>query len=98
VVAAKLALSQTCLSRIVLPAGNFVVSPLLILPLEKVLLSRHPRLRLPVYFGVTISVFWTWLVLSLSLYPQLGELESNELEPSLLASTTARSVFYNKGL
>jgi len=98
VIAAKQALYDTCITRIVLPAGNFVVAPLVIIPFDKLVLPKHPRLKLPVYFGVTLSVFLSWIPVSLALYPQLAEMEVDELEPEIAAKTAESKVFYNKGL
>ena len=98
VVAAKQALYDTCITRVVLPAGNFLVAPLAILPFDKFVLPKYPRIRLPVYFLVTLSVFLPWLPVSLALYPQLAEIGVEELEPALVAKTTETKLFYNKGL
>ena len=46
--------SGRCVTRVVLPAGNFVVAPILMLPLNRVL-ERHAALRLPACFIVTVG-------------------------------------------
>lgn len=75
-----------------------MVAPLVIIPFDKLVLPKHPRLKLPVYFGVTLSVFLSWIPVSLALYPQLAEMEVDELEPEIAAKTAESKVFYNKGL
>lgn len=97
VVAAKAAIRKTCVTRVVIPAGNFVIAPLVLMPFANTL-SATRWLRYPVCFGVTLAVFGAWLPVSLALYPQRCELDVAELEPELAAKAKGSVVVYNKGL
>jgi hypothetical protein len=98
VTAAKQALYETSITRIILPFGNFIVTPILMIPLEKTILKKYPRGWIPAYGAMTLAVFFAWLPLSLALYPQQGVIPVGEVEPDIATKTIEGGVFYNKGL
>jgi hypothetical protein len=70
--------------------------------LEKTpLLTKHPRLRLPVQAAICTVAFVIGLPMAIALFPQEGSMPVSELEPMLQDEAKklgAREVFYNKGL
>uniref|UniRef100_A0A6I8PZX1 Sidoreflexin n=1 Tax=Xenopus tropicalis TaxID=8364 RepID=A0A6I8PZX1_XENTR len=98
-IAAKHALLETALTRVVLPMPILVLPPIIMSVLEKTsLLRSYPRLVLPVHSLVCLAAFGLALPLAISLFPQMSEIETSRLEPEIAARTTSRTVVYNKGL
>ena len=79
--AGRAAVRDTSLTRLVLPIGNFIVVPLLLLASQRV--RRKPPTALA-QLGVTAAVFTIWLPASFSLIPPVGRLPLSELEPEIL--------------
>ncbi|XP_028902319.1 sideroflexin-5 isoform X4 [Ornithorhynchus anatinus] len=98
-IAAKHALMETALTRVVLPMPILVLPPIIMTALEKTsLLQSRPRLLLPVQSVVCLAAFGLALPLAISLFPQMSEIETSHLEPEIASATTSRTVVYNKGL
>ncbi|XP_058859839.1 sideroflexin-5-like isoform X1 [Acipenser ruthenus] len=98
-VAAKHALMETALTRVVLPMPILVLPPIIMSFLEKLpLLQVRRRLVLPVHSLVCLAAFGLALPLSISLFPQMSEIEVSALEPEIAAVTNNKTVIYNKGL
>ncbi|KAK6493680.1 sideroflexin-5-like isoform X1 [Huso huso] len=98
-VAAKHALMETAVTRVVLPMPILVLPPIIMSFLEKLpLLQSRRRLVLPVHSLVCLATFGLALPLAISLFPQMSEIEVSELEPELAALTNDKTVIYNKGL
>ncbi|XP_075045609.1 sideroflexin-5 [Mixophyes fleayi] len=98
-IAAKHALIETALTRVVLPMPILVLPPIIMSGLEKTsLLRSYPRLILPVHSLVCLAAFGLALPLAISLFPQMSEIETSQLEPEIAMNTTSRTVVYNKGL
>ncbi|XP_077136446.1 sideroflexin-5 isoform X3 [Ranitomeya variabilis] len=98
-IAAKHALLETALTRVVLPMPILVLPPIIMSGLEKTsLLRTYPRLILPVHSLVCLAAFGLALPLAISLFPQMSEIETSRLEPEIAMNTTSRTVVYNKGL
>ncbi|XP_069488406.1 sideroflexin-5 [Ambystoma mexicanum] len=98
-IAAKHALLETALTRVVLPMPILVLPPVIMSLLEKTsLLRSRPRLVLPVHSLVCLAAFGLALPLAISLFPQMSEIETCRLEPEIAAATTSKTVVYNKGL
>ncbi|NXB96812.1 SFXN5 protein, partial [Vidua chalybeata] len=73
-VAAKHALLETALTRVVLPMPILVLPPVIMSVLEKTsLLRSRPRLVLPVQSLVCLAAFGLALPLAISLFPQMSE-------------------------
>ncbi|CAG5866848.1 unnamed protein product [Menidia menidia] len=98
-VAARHALLETALTRVVLPMPILVLPPLIMTVLEKLpLLQKHRRLVLPVHSLVVLSAFSLALPLAISLFPQMSQISVNQLEPEIAMATDCQIVTYNKGL
>ncbi|XP_058280253.1 sideroflexin-5-like [Hirundo rustica] len=73
-VAAKHALLETALTRVVLPMPILVLPPIIMSVLEKTsLLRSRPRMILPVQSLVCLAAFGLALPLAISLFPQMSE-------------------------
>ncbi|KAB0366829.1 hypothetical protein FD754_010985 [Muntiacus muntjak] len=80
-IAARHALLETALTRVVLPMPILVLPPIVMSMLEKTaLLQARPRLLLPVQSLVCLAAFGLALPLAISLFPQMSE-PTRELEP-----------------
>ncbi|XP_030306737.1 rab11 family-interacting protein 5 isoform X5 [Calypte anna] len=98
-IAAKHALLETALTRVVLPMPILVLPPIIMSILEKTsLLRSRPRMILPVQSLVCLAAFGLALPLAISLFPQMSEIETSQLEPEIAMATTSKTVVYNKGL
>ncbi|XP_034857197.1 sideroflexin-5 isoform X2 [Mirounga leonina] len=124
-IAARHALLETALTRVVLPMPILVLPPIVMSMLEKrgqslmisassqepvpvrrgptqlqrtALLQARPRLLLPVQSLVCLAAFGLALPLAISLFPQMSEIETSQLEPEIARATSSRTVVYNKGL
>ncbi|CAH7129945.1 Sfxn5 [Phodopus roborovskii] len=98
-IAARHALLETALTRVVLPMPILVLPPIVMSMLEKTaLLQARPRLLLPVQSFVCLAAFGLALPLAISLFPQMSEIETSQLEPEIARATSSRTVVYNKGL
>uniref|UniRef100_A0A8C2T7T7 Sideroflexin 5 n=1 Tax=Coturnix japonica TaxID=93934 RepID=A0A8C2T7T7_COTJA len=98
-IAAKHALLETALTRVVLPMPILVLPPIIMSILEKTsLLRSRPRMVLPVQSLVCLAAFGLALPLAISLFPQMSEIETSRLEPEIAMATPSKTVIYNKGL
>uniref|UniRef100_A0AAV2JFR7 Sidoreflexin n=1 Tax=Knipowitschia caucasica TaxID=637954 RepID=A0AAV2JFR7_KNICA len=98
-VAAKYALTETALTRIVLPMPILVLPPLIMANLEKLpLLQGYPRLVLPVHALVCLASFAFALPLAISLFPQTSQISVEKLEAEIARAADCKIVYYNKGL
>uniref|UniRef100_A0A3B4TD48 Sidoreflexin n=1 Tax=Seriola dumerili TaxID=41447 RepID=A0A3B4TD48_SERDU len=98
-VAARHALLETALTRVVLPMPILVLPPMIMAVLEKLpLLQRQRRLVLPVHSLVCLAAFGLALPLAISLFPQMSQISVNQLEPEIAMATDCKIVTYNKGL
>ncbi|XP_072434122.1 sideroflexin-5-like [Chiloscyllium punctatum] len=98
-IAARQALLETAMTRIVLPIPILVLPPIIISLLEKTwILKGHPRLILPMHSLVCLAAFGFALPVAISLFPQMSEIETSKLEPEIKLAASSKSVFYNKGL
>ncbi|XP_042322937.1 sideroflexin-5 isoform X3 [Sceloporus undulatus] len=98
-IAAKHALLETALTRVILPMPILVLPPIIMSLLEKTsLLRSRPRMILPVQSLVCLAAFGLALPLAISLFPQMSEIETLRLEPEIARATASKTVVYNKGL
>ncbi|KAJ8336248.1 hypothetical protein SKAU_G00395910 [Synaphobranchus kaupii] len=98
-VAAKHALLETALTRVVLPMPILVLPPMVMAFLERLpLLQTQRRLVLPVHSLVCLGAFGLALPLAISLFPQMSQIEVSQLEPEIAMATNDKVVTYNKGL
>ncbi|KAM3594120.1 uncharacterized protein V6R79_002622 [Siganus canaliculatus] len=98
-VAARHALLETAVTRVVLPMPILVLPPILMSLLEKLpLLQRRPGLVLPVHSLVVLAAFGLALPLAISVFPQMSQIDVNQLEPEIAMATHCETLSYNKGL
>ncbi|XP_032403155.1 sideroflexin-5a isoform X4 [Xiphophorus hellerii] len=98
-IAARHALLETALTRVVMPMPIMVLPPMVMAVLEKLpLLQRRRRLVLPVHSLVCLAAFGFALPLAISLFPQMSQISANQLEPEIAAATDCQILTYNKGL
>ncbi|KAM9777849.1 sideroflexin-5a isoform 1-T1 [Neosynchiropus ocellatus] len=99
-VAARHALLETALTRVVLPMPILLLPPVIMAYLEKRLqvLQRRPRLVLPVHSLVCLAAFGLALPLAISLFPQMSQISVDRLEPEIAMATDLTTLTYNKGL
>uniref|UniRef100_A0A3B3YR18 Sidoreflexin n=1 Tax=Poecilia mexicana TaxID=48701 RepID=A0A3B3YR18_9TELE len=98
-IAARHALLETALTRVVMPMPIMVLPPMVMAVLEKLpLLQRRRRLVLPVHSLVCLAAFGLALPLAISLFPQMSQISANQLEPEIAAATDCQILTYNKGL
>ncbi|KAJ8262382.1 hypothetical protein GJAV_G00165810 [Gymnothorax javanicus] len=98
-IAAKHALMETALTRVVLPMPIMVFPPMIMAFLEKLpLLQTHRKLVLPVHSLVCLVTFGLALPVAIALFPQISQIEVSQLEPEIAIATDCKVVTYNKGL
>ncbi|CEM11388.1 unnamed protein product [Vitrella brassicaformis CCMP3155] len=102
--AARYALTQVAISRIVLPAPALILPPPLIaLALRIPLVSKSKALKVLIEVSVISLGLWGGLPAAVALFPQKMELSATALEPSFHGLMTedgepVKEVFLNKGL
>uniref|UniRef100_A0A672KC38 Sideroflexin-5-like n=1 Tax=Sinocyclocheilus grahami TaxID=75366 RepID=A0A672KC38_SINGR len=97
--AARHALMETSLTRVVLPMPVLLLPPLIMAMLERLpLLQKHSHLGLPVHSMVCLCAFGLALPVAISLFPQNSQIHVSELEPEIAAATECKILTYNKGL
>jgi len=101
--AAEQALLETAISRVVLPIPILVLSPILMMGLEKALPNLLKRTMVRVSFQAAICslTFGLGLPISLALFRDRAEIPIAKLEPALqrrVLELGAQNAFYNKGL
>eukprot|EP00054_Salpingoeca_dolichothecata_P000780 m.17601 g.17601 ORF g.17601 m.17601 type:complete len:319 (+) comp11339_c0_seq1:134-1090(+) len=98
-VAAKQALKDSIITRIVLPAPLLLIPPTVMMMLP----AMPPRIRLPVEAAVCTLSFVFGLPMAIAVFPQEGTAEASNLEPEFhhLTDTNGAPItqlYYNKGL
>ncbi|XP_030211664.1 sideroflexin-5a isoform X1 [Gadus morhua] len=98
--AAKRALFETALTRVVLPMPILLLPPIVMAMLESRLpvLRSRPGLLLPVHSLVCLAAFSLALPLAISLFPQMSQIHASRLEPEIAMATRCEILTYNKGL
>lgn len=99
-IAAKMALTETALTRIFLPAPILLIPPIIMTFIENktTFLKRFPRCNLPLQAVVCTGAFAFALPLAISLFPQMSQVPTSKLEPEIQNATTSDIIVYNKGL
>ncbi|KFO92604.1 Sideroflexin-4, partial [Buceros rhinoceros silvestris] len=96
--AGEKAVRETALSRGILFGTTFFLPPVLMYFVERAKLAKTPRVLATVRTVVVLSVLAGMLPVSLSLFPQCGEIKRADLEPEILSSTEETELFYNRGI
>ncbi|XP_070541584.1 sideroflexin-5-like [Ptychodera flava] len=98
-IAAKRALTETAMTRAVLPAPILIIPPIVMAFLERTqFLKKRPKLHLPIQATVCTLAFAFALPMAISLFPQFSAVDVSILEPEIQAATSSKQVVYNKGL
>ena len=103
-VAARSAVFDTCVTRLALPAGNFILTPLAYLALERGTplgraVARRPWLALPTQLATTVACFALCVPGSLALYPPVVAVPAADLEPHIASNFPDGTILrYNKGM
>ncbi|XP_033632998.1 sideroflexin-5-like [Asterias rubens] len=99
-IAAKMALTETAVTRIFMPAPILLIPPVVMTFIENKtnFLKRFPRMHLPLQIVVCTATFAFALPLAISLFPQFSKVATSKLEPNIQAATSEDTVSYNKGL
>jgi len=100
--AARKALFETAVTRVVLPVPILVMSPMLLMVSEKVfpVIKTAAAIRIPLQSSFVTLTFLLGLPLSLAMFQEIGEIQVSSLEPNIrdAAGSSEGIVFYNKGL
>jgi len=98
-VAAKKAVFETALSRVILPAPILVVPPIIMSYLERMkFLKKNPRLNLPINAVVCTLAFGIALPFTIALFPQRSKIAVTDVESEIASKTNSKQLFFNKGL
>ncbi|KAH8047644.1 ion transmembrane transporter [Aureococcus anophagefferens] len=103
-VAARSAVFDTCVTRLALPAGNFILTPLAYLALERGTplgraVARRPWLALPTQLATTVACFALCVPGSLALYPPVVAVPAAEPRAPHRIELPGRTILrYSKGI
>ncbi|KFQ76589.1 Sideroflexin-4, partial [Phoenicopterus ruber ruber] len=95
--AGEKAVKETALSRAVLFGTAFFLPEVLMHFVERAKLVKTPRALASVRMLLITSVL-AGKPVSLSMFPQCGEIKRADLEPEILSSTEETELFYNRGI
>ncbi|NXL45085.1 SFXN4 protein, partial [Podilymbus podiceps] len=96
--AGEKAVKETALSRAVLFGTTFLLPDVLLRFVERTKLAKTPRTLASVRMLLITAVLAGMLPVSLSMFPQCGEIKRADLEPEILSSTEETELFYNRGI
>ncbi|NWH47071.1 SFXN4 protein, partial [Fregata magnificens] len=96
--AGEKAVKETALSRAVLFGTTFFLPAVLMHFVQRAKFAKNPRALASVRMLVITSVLAGMLPVSLSMFPQCGEIKRADLEPEILSSTEEMELFYNRGI
>ncbi|KFW07945.1 Sideroflexin-4, partial [Eurypyga helias] len=96
--AGEKAVEETAVSRAVLFGTTFFLPPVLMHFVERAKLAKTPQTLALARMLVTMSVLAGMLPVSLSMFPQCGEIKRADLEPEIQSSTEETELFYNRGV
>ncbi|NXT01587.1 SFXN4 protein, partial [Jacana jacana] len=96
--AGEKAVKETALSRAVLFGSTFFLPAVLTHFVERAKLAKTPRALASVRMLMITSVLAGMLPLSLSMFPQCGEIKRADLEPEIQSLTEESELFYNRGI
>ncbi|KFZ54136.1 Sideroflexin-4, partial [Podiceps cristatus] len=96
--AGEKAVKETALSRAVLFGTAFFLPDVLLRFVERTKLGKIPRTLASVRMLLITAVLAGMLPVSLSMFPQCGEIKRADLEPEILSSTEETELFYNRGI
>uniref|UniRef100_A0A8C6J9P9 Uncharacterized protein n=2 Tax=Melopsittacus undulatus TaxID=13146 RepID=A0A8C6J9P9_MELUD len=96
--AGEKAVKETAISRAVLFGTTFFLPPVVVYLMERAKMIKTPRTLALLRMFMITSVLTGMLPVSLSMFPQCGEIKRADLEPEILSSTEETEFFYNRGI
>ncbi|NXA52763.1 SFXN4 protein, partial [Nothocercus julius] len=96
--AGEKAVRETALSRAALFGTAFFLPSVLMYFVERVNFAKTPRALASTRMMMITAVLAGMLPVSLSIFPQCGEIKRADLEPEILSSTEETEFFYNRGI
>ncbi|XP_025924128.1 sideroflexin-4 isoform X1 [Apteryx mantelli] len=96
--AGKKAVKETALSRAALFGTAFFLPAVFMYFVERANFAKTPRALASMRMMMITSVLAGMLPVSLSMFPQCGEIKRADLEPEILSSTEEAELFYNRGI
>ncbi|NXW04994.1 SFXN4 protein, partial [Fregetta grallaria] len=96
--AGEKAVKETALSRAALFGTTLFLPSVLMYFVERAKFAKTPRALASVRMLVITSVLAGMLPVSLSMFPQCGEIKRAALEPEIVSSTEETELFYNRGI
>ncbi|NXI90591.1 SFXN4 protein, partial [Psophia crepitans] len=96
--AGEKAVKETALSRAVLFGTTFFLPAVLMHFVERAKFAKTPHALASVRMLAITSVLAGMLPVSLSMFPQCGEIKRADLEPEIASSTEETELFYNRGI
>ncbi|XP_030309061.1 sideroflexin-4 [Calypte anna] len=95
--AGEKAVRETALSRAVLFGTTLFLTPVLTHFVQRTNFAKTPRALASVRMLMMTSVLAGMLPVSLSMFPQCGEIKRADLEQEILSATEEPELFYNRG-
>ena len=98
------AVGQVAISRILTNAPVLIIPPLVLGRLSKTdFVKQRPHLVIPLNFGLIALCLMTALPAAIAVFPQTGELETNQMEEEFRdlkdhLGQPVHKLYYNKGL
>ncbi|NXH69386.1 SFXN4 protein, partial [Hydrobates tethys] len=96
--AGEKAVKETALSRAALFGTTFFLPAVLTYFVERAKFAKTPRALASVRMLLITSVLAGMLPVSLSMFPQCGEIKRADLELEIVSSTEETELFYNRGI
>ncbi|NWX01717.1 SFXN4 protein, partial [Caloenas nicobarica] len=96
--AGEKAVKETALSRAALFGTTFFLPAVLMHFVERAKFAKTPRALASVRMFMFTSVLAGMLPVSLSMFPQCGEIKRADLEPEIQSATEEMELFYNRGI
>ncbi|XP_062436633.1 sideroflexin-4 [Rhea pennata] len=96
--AGEKAVKETALSRAALFGTAFFLPEVFMYFLRRANFVKTPRALASVRMMMITSVLTGMLPVSLSMFPQCGEIKRADLEPEILSCTEETELFYNRGI
>ncbi|KAK2536064.1 hypothetical protein Q9966_006737 [Columba livia] len=96
--AGEKAVKETALSRAALFGTTFFLPAVLMHFVERAKFAKTPRALASVRMFMITSVLAGMLPVSLSMFPQCGEIKRADLEPEIQSATEETELFYNRGI
>ena len=100
VAAARLALLECSMARVIWTVGLLTLTPVLAAPVAARVRMRSPAAALGVELAISFAIIWAIVPCAMAIFPQQAAVQLSALEPDLGGAGWDRDslVYYNKGL